>query len=100
VAVTEYVPPAAVVAAVIVGFWLVEEKLLGPVQLKDVPVLLAPRLMFCPAHIGEFAVAVGAAGIGFTTTATVPAGPVHPAAVAVTEYTPAATVPAEVIVGF
>lgn len=38
-----------------------------------------------PAHTGEFDEATGAEGIGFTVTATVPAGPVHPFTVAVTE---------------
>ena len=33
VTVTEYVPDAAVVAAAIEGFWLLEVKLFGPVQL-------------------------------------------------------------------
>jgi hypothetical protein len=84
-----------------VGFCTAEAKLFGPVQLKDVPVVLAPKVRFCPAQIGEFAVAVGAAGIGFTVTETVPAVPKQPAAlVATTEYIPVANVVAPVIVGF
>jgi hypothetical protein len=38
-----------------------------------------------PTQIGLLLPAVGAAGIGFTVTTTVPAGPVHPLTVAVTE---------------
>jgi hypothetical protein len=44
--------------------------------------------------------AVGAAGIGFTTTAVVPAKLVQPATVTVTEYVPAFAAEAPLIEGF
>ena len=53
-----------------------------------------------PAQIGPFEDAVGAAGIVFTTTAVVPAGPVQPVTVAVTEYVPAPAVVILLIEGF
>ena len=58
------------------------------------------RLIVFPVHIGELDPAVGATGMGFTVTAVVPAGPVHPFTVAVTEYVPVAAVVAEVMEGF
>ena len=93
VAVTEYVPPAAVVPTASVGFWEVEVKLFGPVQLYVVPVGLADKLSVAPVQIGlGLAEAAGAAGVRFTVTATVPAALVHPLVVAVTEYVPPAAV--------
>jgi hypothetical protein len=62
--------------------------------------LLAIRFNVCPAHIAELDPAVGAAGIGLTVTDVVPAGPVQPFTVAVTEYTPVAAAVAEAIGGF
>ena len=56
--------------------------------------LLAVKFKVVPVHRGPLLPAVGAAGIGFTVTVVVPAGPVQPATVAETEYTPA---PARVI---
>jgi hypothetical protein len=50
---------------------------------------VAVKLMAAPAQTGLLLPAVGAAGIGFTTTVVVPAGPAQPATVAVTEYVPA-----------
>jgi hypothetical protein len=47
--------------------------------------VLAVKLSVLPAQIGELLDAVGAAGAGLTVTAVVPAEPVHPATVAVTE---------------
>ncbi len=47
--------------------------------------MLAVKFKVEPAQIGELLDAVGAAGTGLTVTETVPAGPVHPATVAVTE---------------
>lgn len=44
--------------------------------------------------------AVGAIGVGLTTTATVPAAPGHPATVTETEYVPPAAVVAFARVGF
>jgi hypothetical protein len=84
-----------------VGFCVAEEKLFGPVQLYVAPaIVLAVKLSVLPAQIGELLAAVGAPGMGFTVTATVPAGPVHPATVAVTEYVPVAAVVAEAMLGF
>ena len=53
-----------------------------------------------PEQTGVLLPAVGAAGIGFTVTAVVPAEPVQPVTVAVTEYVPEAAVVAAAIVGF
>ena len=47
--------------------------------------VLAVKLKVCPEHAGLINPAVGAAGIAFTVTETVPAGLVHPKSVAVTE---------------
>ena len=69
-----------------VGFCDVDVNDAGPVQLYVAPaIVLAVKLNVCPAHIGELAAAVGATGGMFTETLTVPADPVHPATVAVTE---------------
>ena len=101
VAVTEYVPEAATVAAAIVGFCKVEEKLFGPVHEYVAPaIVLAVRVNVEPAHKGLLLPAVGATGLGLTTTTVVPAGPGHPATVAVTEYVPDAAVVAPAIEGF
>ena len=56
--------------------------------------------MVCPEQIGELLPATGADGIGLTVTLMVPFGPVHPATVALTVYTPDARVVAPGIVGF
>jgi len=86
VTVTEYVPDAPIVALAMLGFCNEEVKLPGPVQLYIAPAtVLAERFNVDPAHIGELLDAVGADGVGFTVTDTVPAGPAHPATVAVTE---------------
>ena len=53
-----------------------------------------------PKHSGLLFDAVGVAGGGETVTEVVPAGPVHPFAVAVTEYVPDAKVVTLPIVGF
>jgi hypothetical protein len=47
--------------------------------------LLAVKFNVEPAQIGELLEAVGAAGVAFIVTTTVPAGPVQPPTVAVTE---------------
>ena len=47
--------------------------------------VFAEKLKVDPTQIGEFALAVGAAGIGFTVTLTVPTELVQPATVALTE---------------
>jgi len=101
VAVTEYVPLAAVVAFAMEGFCDEEEKPFGPVHEYVAPtILLAVKFKVLPAQIGELLPAVGAAGIALTVTVTVPAGPVHPATVAVTEYVPVAAVVAFAMEGF
>ena len=51
--------------------------------------LLAVKFNVAPVHKGLLLLAVGVAGVGFTVTVVVPAGPVQPATVAETEYTPA-----------
>jgi hypothetical protein len=89
VAVTEYVPLAAVVAPAIEGFCTDEVNPLGPLQEYEAPTIaLADRLRVLPAQIGELLDAVGAAGIALTVTATIPALPVHPLTVAETAYVP------------
>ena len=62
--------------------------------------VLAVKLNVCPAHTGELLVNDGAPGTLNTVTLNVPAGPVHPATVAFTEYIPVANVLAPGIVGF
>jgi hypothetical protein len=86
VAVTEYVPLAAVVTLVMDGFCDVEVNELGPVQLYVAPAtLLAVRFNVDPAHTGLLLPAVGAVGTGFTVTDTVPAALGHPPTVTTTE---------------
>jgi hypothetical protein len=80
VVVTEYAPVARVVATVIVGFWLGDEKLFGPVQLNETPVPVAPKFKFCPSHIGVLTVPLGAAGVGLTTNVMVAAALPQPEA--------------------
>ncbi len=58
------------------------------------------KLNVCPAQIEELLAAIGAAGIGLTVTLVIPAGPVQPNNVCVTEYVPLAKVLAGAIVGF
>jgi hypothetical protein len=53
-----------------------------------------------PSQTGELLAAVGVAGVGFTTTATVPAALVHPPTVTVTLYVPAMAAVADGRVGF
>ena len=60
----------------------------------------AVRLIVEPTQRGLLLDAVGAAGIALTTTVVVPAGPVHPATVAVTEYVPALAATEVAIDGF
>ena len=64
------------------------------------PVIVATvKLSVCPAQIGELLLGT-VIGASFTATLTVPIGPVQPATVTLTEYTPAASVEAPAIVGF
>jgi hypothetical protein len=101
VAVTEYVPDAAVVAAPMLGFCEVEVKLFGPVHEYEAPeIVLAVSDKVFPEQIGMLLPPTGAAGIRFTVTEVVPAGPTQPATVAVTEYVPDVAVVAAPIVGF
>lgn len=84
VTVTEYVPASAAVATGIVGFCADDVNVFGPVQLYVAPATNeAVRLSGSPSQIGELLPAVGAAGVGFTTTVTVPAGDVQPRTVTV-----------------
>ena len=86
VAVTEYVPAANNVALAMDGFCNTDEKAFGPVQEYVAPAItLAERFKGEPTQTGLLLPAVGAIGAGFITTVVVPAGPVHPATVAVTE---------------
>ena len=62
--------------------------------------MLAVKLKVCPAHTGELLDKVGAPGTPNTVTLNVPAGPGHPATVAVTEYIPVANVEAPGMLGF
>ena len=62
--------------------------------------MFANRLSVVPAQTGVLLDAVGAVGVGFTVTATVPAALVHPATVTVTEYVPAIATVAFERVGF
>lgn len=101
VAVTEYVPLAAVVAPVMVGFCVVDVNEFGPVQLYVAPtIFVAFRFRFDPAHIGLLLDAVGAAGVGFTVTLTVPAALGHPPTVTTTLYVPDIASVADGRVGF
>jgi len=76
-------------------------KLFGPVHEYVAPaIVLAVRFIVPPSHTGLLLPAVGAAGIEFTTTTVVPAGPVHPFTVAVTLYVPAIAVDALGIEGY
>jgi hypothetical protein len=101
VAFTEYTPAASVVAPTMVGFCKVELNELGPLQLKVAPTVeVEVKLKVCPEHKGELAPIVNTVGVWFTTTFTVFAALAQPEIVAVTEYTPAASVVAPTIVGF
>jgi hypothetical protein len=86
VAITLYVPPSAVVALLIVGFWSVLLKPFGPVHAYVTPaeVVLAVRVTIPPEQTGELLPAVGVTGVSFTVTFTVPAPEVQPFSVAVT----------------
>ena len=62
-------PEAATVAEFMLGLWLVEVKLFGPVQLNDVPLLVVPvRFSVEPAQIG---VLLEAEAVGTDLTVTV-----------------------------
>ena len=84
----------------IVGFCTADAKLFGPFHEYVVPVELAAKLNVVPEQTGLLLVAVGAEGVMLMVTETVPADPVHPFLVAVTEYVPDSAVVALAIVGF
>jgi len=101
VTVSEYVPFAASVTLAMEGFCAEEMNPFGPDQLYVAPVTaLVERLSVAPVHTGLLPEGEGAAGTGLTVMLTVPALPVQPATVAVTEYVPDAEVVAPVILGF
>ena len=68
-----------------IGFCEAEEKLFGPFHEYVVPVEEAVKLKVFPEQSGELLAAVGVTGIELIIALTVPADPVHPAVVAVTE---------------
>lgn len=68
------------------GFCSEEVNEFGPFHEYVAPAIdTVVRFNVCPTQIGPFDAGVGADGIGFTTTVVVPAGPVHPFTVTVTE---------------
>src|SRR3954447_10617264 len=101
VIVTEYVPASAVVALARVGFCCVEVKPFGPVHAYVAPVTVAVLSeIVAPAQYGPLLLAIGVAGVAFTTTFVVPAAEAQPLTVIVTEYVPASPVVALARVGF
>ena len=101
VIVTLYVPVAAVVAFVIVGFCKADVNPFGPVQLYVAPATVEVlNVNVDPAQIGPSFDAVGVAGIASTVAVVDPAALVHPFTVTNTEYAPLAAVVAFAIDGF
>src|ERR1043166_9700515 len=101
VIVTEYVPASAVVALERVGFCCAEMKPFGPVHAYVAPLTNAVESeMVAPSQYGPPLLAVGVAGVAWTTNVVVPAGEVQPFTVTVTEYVPASAVVAFERVGF
>src|SRR3954470_1520745 len=101
VMVTEYVPASAVVALARVGFCWAEVKPFGPVHAYVAPETNGvENAIVAPSQYGPPLLAVGVAGVGFTTTFVVPAAEVQPLTVIVTEYVPASAVVALARVGF
>jgi hypothetical protein len=83
---TEYVPASAVDTLLITGFCKAEEKPLGPDHEYEAPAtVFAVKLKLSPRHKGPLFPVAGAEGIPWMVTEVVPAGPVHPFSVAVTE---------------
>jgi hypothetical protein len=98
-AVTVYVPEAAVVAPDIVGFWLLLEKA-GPVQEYVAPAtVVAVRLRLLPSQRGLLLPAV-VVGMGLIATLVVAGVEVQLFSVTVTEYAPAFAAVTLVIDGF
>ena len=86
VTVTEYVPASAVAAPERVGFCSAEVNPPGPVHAYVAPATVGvSSWIVAPGQYGLPFVAVGVAGVGFTTTLVVPAADVQPLIVAVTE---------------
>jgi hypothetical protein len=101
VIVTEYVPASAVVALERVGFWSDDAKPFGPVHAYVAPLTNGVfSWIVAPSQYGPPFVAVGVAGVAFTTTFVVPAAEVQLFTVMVTEYVPASAVVAFECVGF
>src|ERR671921_2032034 len=99
--VTEYVPASARVALPRVGFWSADAKPFGPVHEYVAPATVGVESAIVAfSQYGPPLLAVGVAGVAFTTTFVVPAAEVQPATVMVTEYTPASAGVAFVRVGF
>src|ERR1043165_7795781 len=91
VTVTEYVPAAAEVAPAMEGSSSEEVNPPGPFQeYVAPPTVLEVRFNVLPEQIGELLPAVGAAGVGLTTTA-VEAGELAQPLLAITVYVPAAS---------
>jgi hypothetical protein len=100
VAVTEYVPVAAVVALAMVGFCSAEVKPFGPVHEYVAPAMVVALSWTVPvAQYGPVFDAVGVAGFWLTTTLVVPAVEVQPLTVMDTEYVPASATAAFARVG-
>ena len=76
---TLYVPLAAVVTFVRVGFCAVDVKPFGPVQLLPLAAVEV-RFSVAPEHSGLLPPATGLAGVGFTVTFTVAVAEVQPEA--------------------
>src|SRR5207249_2832775 len=101
VIVTEYVPASAVVALARGGFCCAELKPFGPVHEYVAPETNAVESeIVAPSQYGPPLLAVGVAGVAFTTTFVVPAAEGQPFTVMVTEYVPASAVVALARVGF
>jgi hypothetical protein len=95
------VPASAVVAFARVGFCSEDVKPFGPVHAYVAPLTVGVFSWIVePAQYGPPLVAVGVAGVAFTTTFVVPADDVQPLTVIMTEYVPASAVVAFARVGF
>ena len=103
VAITLYVPLAAVDALAIDGFCELLVKVLGPFQNHETApanVVDAVKFKVLSAQIGPLLEATGVDGVSLITTFTDPAGETQLFNVAVTLYVPLAASVAEAIVGF
>jgi len=88
VTVTEYVPDAAAVAWLMVGFCTFEVKPFGPVQEYVAPLQNEEKSeTVAPTQYGPPLLA-NVEGMPLTTTLVEPAAEVHPLTVTVTEYVP------------